>query len=60
MKIKNFFETSSHLNYKSNYQKTKNQNVDRNSKRGELSCTAGGNINWYTYYGEQHAVASKN
>ena len=28
-------------------------------ERRELSCTVGGNVNWYTYYGEQYGGSLK-
>ena len=29
-------------------------------KKKELSYTVGGNINWYSHYGEQYGVSLKN
>ena len=34
-------------------------NAGEGVEKGELSCTVGGNVNWYSHYGEQYGGSSK-
>ena len=40
--------------------KIRNNSVGKNMEKREPLCTAGGNINWYRYYGKQDGDSSKN
>ena len=35
-------------------------NAGEDVKKREPSCTVGGNVNWYSHYGEQQGDALKN
>ena len=35
-------------------------NAGEGVEKGELSCTVGGNVNWYSHYGEQYGGSLKN
>ena len=35
-------------------------NAGEDVKKRETSCTIGGNVNWYSYYGEQYGDFLKN
>ena len=35
-------------------------NAREGVEKRECSCTVGGNVNWYSHYGEQHRGSSKN
>jgi hypothetical protein len=42
---------------------TKNQkitNASKDTEKGELSDTVGGNVNWYSHYAKQYRGSSKN
>ena len=34
--------------------------IDEDVEKRETSCTAGGNVNWYSHYGEQYGGSLKN
>ena len=34
--------------------------VDKGVKKREPLCAVGGNVNWYSHYGEQYGSSSKN
>ena len=35
-------------------------NAGEGVEKRELSCTVGGNVNWYSHYGEQYGGSLKN
>ena len=35
-------------------------NAGESVEKRELSCTVGGNVNWYSHYGEQYGDSFKN
>ena len=35
-------------------------NAGEGVEKGEHSCTVGGNVNWYSHYGEQYGGSLKN
>ena len=35
-------------------------NAGEGVEKRELSCTVGGNVNWYSHYGEQYGESFKN
>ena len=35
-------------------------NAGEGVEKRELSCTVGGNVNWYSHYGEQYGDSFKN
>ena len=37
-----------------------NTSAGEDREKKEPSCTVGGNANWCSHYGKQHAVSSKN
>ena len=37
-----------------NIKKSQTINAGEGVEKKELSCTAGGNVNWYNHYGEQY------
>ena len=40
--------------------KSTNKNAREGVEKMELSCTVGGNVNWYSHYGEQYRDSFKN
>ena len=40
--------------------KSKTINAGEDVEKREPSCTVGGNVNWYSHYGEQYGVSFKN
>ena len=36
------------------------ENAGEGVKKSEPSCIAGGNVNWYNYYGKQYGGSSEN
>ena len=37
-----------------------NENAGEGVEEREPSCTVGGNVNWYSHYGEQYGASLKN
>ena len=55
MKNQDYNEVSPHTSQKSHHQKNLlTINAGEDVQKREPSCTVGGNVNWYSYYGEQY------
>ena len=55
-------EISAHTGQNCHHQKVYKQTVDAGEgvEKRECSCTVGGNVNWYSHYGEQYGGSLKN
>ena len=58
----NYNEVSPHTGQNGHHQKSKTINTGEGVETGESSCSVGGNVNWYNYYGEQygHSLKTRN
>ena len=57
----NYNEISSHTSQNGHHQKNlQTINAGEAVEKREPSCTVGGNVNWYSHYGEQHGGSLKN
>ena len=57
----NYNEVSPHTGQNSHHQKSLQKiNAGEGVEKRESSYTFGGNVNWYSHYGEQYEVSFKN
>ena len=57
----NYNEVSPHTSQNGHHQKNLQIiNAGEDVEKREPSYTVGGNVNWYSHYGEQYGVSSKN
>ena len=57
----NYNEVSPHTHQNSHHQKSlQTINAGEGVEKREPSHTVGGNVNWYSHYGEQYEGSSKN
>ena len=55
----NYNKVSPHTGQNGHHQKSKTINTGEGVETGESSCSVGGNVNWYNYYGEQYGDSLK-
>ena len=50
----NYNEVSPHTSQNGHSSKSTNKNAGENVEKKEPAHSVGGNVNWYSHYGEQH------
>ena len=60
MKIKTTMRYPSHQSEWPSSKNLQTINAGEGVEKREASCTVGGNVNWYSHYGEQYGGSLKN